>query len=87
MSKANDSDKIREAQQKARYGHRDWIAWWDRRGQCHTARKSLESLKRCLLDSGTQGQWLIIHAGRGDESLGVWWMGINMINQMKRGIR
>lgn len=82
-----NSELIREAQRKARYGHKDWIAWFNAKGVCQIARKTRESVKQCLLDSGTQGQWLIIHASRGDESLGVWWMGINMLNQMKRGLK
>jgi hypothetical protein len=75
------------AQRKARYGHRDWIVWKNKAGESFAERLTAESMKRCLLDKGTQGRWLLVCASRGDYVLGFWWMGLNLIRQCKRGWR
>jgi hypothetical protein len=87
MTKTNTATTYTEVQRKARYGRHDWIAWYDKAGRFHGERKSIESVKRCLLDTGTQGQWLIVTSGKWGDMLGAWWIGINMISQMKRGIK
>lgn len=72
------------AMRKARYGHRDWIVWRDRCGEQHAEVKSLESVKRCLLDVGTKGDWSLICSG-GTPMKGFWWLGINLLSQMRLG--
>lgn len=81
MSEPQFEDAIR----KAKYGHKTWLAWRDRQGHLQTARKTPESIKRCLLDVGTQGKWYLITANDGGLMLGFWWMGINLLNQYKYG--
>lgn len=80
-------DAYNVAQRKASYGHRDWLVWTDRAGVNHAARKTPENVKTMLLQTGTQGEWALVCANSGCGLRGFWWMGINMINQMKRGIR
>lgn len=73
------------AMRKARYGHRDWVVWSDREGVQHAAVKSPEVVKQCLLDCGTRGNWSLILSG-GMPLKGFWWLGINLLAQMKRGM-
>jgi hypothetical protein len=71
------------AKRKARYGHKDWIVWTDRTGTQHAERLSPASMKRCLLDVGTNGRFSKIGASTGISLLGYWRIGINIINQFK----
>lgn len=68
-----------EATKKARYGHKDWV-WWN--GQALP--KSPESMKRCLLDCGTKGNWTLICAD-GTPMKGFWYLGINLLRHMQIG--
>jgi hypothetical protein len=72
-----------QAIRKARFGHHDWIVYRDATGT-HAERKSPESVKRALLASGTKGNWSLICAG-GTPMKGFWWLGINLLAQMKEG--
>lgn len=73
-----------EALRKARYGRYDWIVYRDNYG-AHAEWKSPESVKRCLLASGTKGNWTLICKG-GTPMKGFWWLGINLLRQMKLGM-
>lgn len=77
---------LQEVQNKARYGHRDWIYWRDRKSDYHSERKTPETMKRCLLDCGTQGFWCLVTANDGCPMKGFWAMGINLLAWMKRGV-
>lgn len=47
------------AKRKARYGHRDWVVYRNLEGSIAEL-KTPESVKRCLLASGTKGNWSLI---------------------------
>lgn len=84
-AKANGA-ALAAASRKARYGHRDWIAWTDREGTLQTAPKSAETVKRALLAVGTKGQWYLVDRSTGTLNLMDWPIGINVIRQARRGI-
>lgn len=77
--------RFQDAQRLARYGHRDYLTWRNRDGRYMVAKKSIESMKQCLLDCGTGGSWTLICANSGTPMKGFWWMGINIIRNMKIG--
>ena len=77
--------RLQDVQRKARYGHRDWIVWDDADGVQHSERATEESIKDALLSVGTQGQFTIVSANTGWLMIGKWFIGINMMNWMKRG--
>lgn len=77
---------LNEAIQYARQGHKTWLTWKDKSGARQFARKSPQSIKRMLLDVGTQGDWTLIMSNDGCCLKGFWWMGINLINQYKYGM-
>lgn len=78
-------DVFQVAKRKARYGHRDWLVWTNRHGIRTSAVKSPESVKRCLLESGTKGRWSLI-CSDGAPMVGYWWIGLNLLRQMKVGV-
>ena len=79
-------DAYKDACRKARYGHRDWLWWRDRQGIAHATPKTPETMKSCLLAVGTRkGAWTLISGDTGIPFVGFWWLGINMLAQMKRG--
>ena len=74
------------ARQKARYGHQDWIVWTDKTGAGHAERLTASSMKACLLDCGTKkGSWTLVCKNDGTGMVGFWWLGLNLIQQCKRG--
>lgn len=83
--KPTQPQTLAEAVRKARYGHRDWIFWTDKAGTDHFESKSRDSIKKALLSAGTQGRWYIIDANSGVLFKGWWWLGINMMRQIKGG--
>lgn len=74
-----------EAMRKARFGRRDWVVYRDSEGS-HAEAATPAALKRALLASGTKGNWTLICSG-GTPMKGFWFLGINVIRQMKRGWR
>lgn len=76
---------LTEVKRKARYGHKDWLLWVSKSGEEVAERLTAASMKRCLLDVGTQGKWTLIHANDGTLSRGYWWMGLNLFHQRRRG--
>lgn len=83
----NDTLRFQDVQHMARYGHKDWLCWTDRQGVKRNARKTPQTMKQCLLDSGTTGFWCLVMASSACPMIGFWAMGINILNQMKRGFR
>ncbi len=81
------TEAYRLAQHKARYGHRDWLVWKNKEGENFAEPLNADSMKRCLLAEGTQGRWLLIGKNRGEDDLGFWWMGLNILRQIKKGWR
>jgi hypothetical protein len=75
---------MQKAQHMARYGHRDWLCWHDDQGE-YADRRTPANIKKMLLATGTKGTWVLIHGSSGCPMHGFWAMGINMINQSKRG--
>jgi hypothetical protein len=71
--------------QKAKLGHIDWLMWSDREGRNRREPKTLTTMKECLMDSGTKGDWLLVCANSGHAMRGFWRMGLNILAQMKRG--
>lgn len=88
----SNTDKIvgkgayQQALRKARFGHRAWVSYRERDGTPVAERLTSESMKRCLLSTGTQGNWTLIDTD-GTSTTGFWWLGCNVINQFKRGLR
>lgn len=73
------------AEKKARYTHKDWLVYGDKAGNFFSEPVTADSLKRCLLATGTQGKWRLIGPRKTDRHLGCWWMGLCMIRQRKAG--
>jgi hypothetical protein len=74
---------FQQALRKARFGHRRWIVYRDANGPC-AERQTAESLKRCLLTVGTQGNWTLI-CEDGVPMKGFWRLGINLLSQSRHG--
>jgi len=83
--KAN-SGALAEARRRARYGHRDWVAWRGRDGVLRAEPKTAESVKRALLAVGTKGSWYLIDRSTGTLNLMDWPIGLNVIKQARRGL-
>lgn len=77
---------LQEAQKKARFGHSDWVGWNDKNGAWRYERKSPEVVKAAMLAHGTKGGWLLLSANSGTPMRGYWWMGVNLLAWMKRGV-
>lgn len=76
---------FQEAQKRARFGHRRWVGYRTKDGVYVAERLTAEAMKRCLLSAGTKGHWTLIETD-GSSNMGFWWLGCNLINQLKRGI-
>lgn len=77
--------QLQEVQQKARYGHRDWLFWTDKAGNDRAERRSADAIKSMLLDTGTHGKWYLVSANSGSLMRGFWWLGLNILRQARRG--
>lgn len=86
QSALHGKGSFQQAQHMARFGHRDWIWWVDKHGQSHATRKSHETVKAMLLDTGTHGTWSLISANDGCPMKGFWGMGLNLLAWMKYGV-
>lgn len=73
---------FREAARRSRFGHRDWVVYDTPKGPV-AERVSAESIKRCLLASGTKRNWALIQGGV--PSKGFWRLGINVLALIRRG--
>ena len=69
-------DSLQRSRHMARYGHRDWIWWVDKHGQSHAARKTPQTVKAMLLETGTRGDWALVSAKDGCPMKGFWEMGL-----------
>jgi hypothetical protein len=81
---ATYGDALTLARRKARYGHRNWIVWTDKQGQPQAEKVTPETMKRCLLDVGTKGKWMLVTADTGSLMKGFWYLGLVQISQAKR---
>jgi hypothetical protein len=86
IQRFDGKDSFANAQRMARYGHTDWLWWVDSSG-AHATRKTQETLKAVLLAVGTKGKWTVISASDAVPLKGFWWLGLNMLRQMKAGYR
>ena len=75
----HEYERIRTAERKARYGHKDWLYWVDRGGALHVEVKSVRSLKQALLDSGTAYYFVEIGANTARKSICSWPIGLNRL--------
>lgn len=71
------------AQQKARYGHRDWLVWHDAKGS-HAAPKTKSGLKAML--SADVNSWTLICANDAVPMKGFDYLASNMLAQMEMGL-
>lgn len=69
----------------ARYGHRDWLSWTDRNGNQLAERKTADSIKRALLDTGTQKKFYLYEASTGIGHIISWRIGVVMYTNAKLG--
>ncbi len=76
-----------EAKRKARYGHRDWIAYKTRDGNDVYAPASAATLKEAMLATGTQKAFLMICANSGHLMKMSWWLANNVRRQFVLGYR
>jgi len=74
-----------EAQKRARFGHKEWIAWVENE-TLHAARLTTETLKRAMLSEGTQCR-LINYGASAGAFIVSWSIACNMLRQLKRGWR
>jgi len=73
-----------EARNKSRYGGYKHIAWETRGGEPMAERLSPQSLKRAMLDTGTQGKFICYDRGT---SMIVWWsLAAMWLRLMKRNM-
>jgi hypothetical protein len=87
-----DTDQIligtgahQDARRLARYGRTDWLAWFGRDGKQCAARRTPATLKRAMLDTGTQGRFLLICKNDGVGMIAGWSDGARWLRQLKRG--
>ncbi len=70
-----------DAKRKAEYGHKTYIAWVENNTP-HAARLTSDTLKRAMLNTGTQG-WMLEYARH--SHLIRWPMACQMLRNLKRG--
>jgi len=75
------------ARKQSKHGHHDWIVWTDNDGVQQARRVSQAHMKECLLATGTAGRWYLIGASDGVGMIGRWRMGINILYQLRCGLR
>lgn len=75
-----------EAKRKARYGHRDWIAYRNN-GESVYEPASAESIKAAMLATGTQKSFTLIGANDAVLLKMSWWIANNVRMQFIRGYR
>ncbi len=73
-----------EALRMARYGRKAWVSYRTKGGQRVAERLTVDSIKRCLVAVGTKGHWTLIETD-GSSTKGFWWLGCNLLAQLKRG--
>ena len=77
LQQAIDPDRMAaafgEARRKARYGHRDWFVWVDRQGNPVIQAVTAESIKRAMLDTGTQHSFIYMSGMCSDVLFRVSW--------------
>lgn len=76
-----------DAVRKARFGHRDWIAYKTRSGESVYVPASAETIKAAMLASGTQKAFTLISANDGIAMKLTWWIANNVRRQFALGMR
>jgi hypothetical protein len=69
-----------QARHNARYSHKPWIAWVNRQDEQTCAKCSAETIKRAMLDVGTQG-YIYLYDGGGFAQMLDWWTANNLRRQ------
>lgn len=78
------SEAFTLAKRKAKYSDYSWIVWRNRDGSYDAQRESYASVKLAMLACGTQGRFTTICCRSGHSLVTTWWIGVNMLNQLKR---
>lgn len=71
------------AKRKARYGHKEWIAWVDSSGVGHADVKNYQSIKDAMLAKGTGGTFVLIGASNAHLMLITWRLGVQMLRNCR----
>lgn len=74
---------FQEAQRKAKFGHRDWMAYRDRNGEHVVAPLTKSGIKAALLANGTKGNFTLIAANSGTLHRYSWSFGIGMLRNAR----
>lgn len=69
----------------AKYGRRDWLSWFDRNGDKQSAPKTTNSIKKAMLDTGTQGTFILLTAGNGHGMIITWRMAVTVWRNSRVG--
>lgn len=72
------------ARHKSKYGHCEWVLWTGKDGQACSAKLTADTIKAAMLATGTQGKFTIYYPD-GIPVCGYWWLGCNIIRQIKLG--
>lgn len=72
---------LEEAKRKARYGHKDWIAYKSRAGEMVFALANADSIKAAMLATGTQQPFTLISANDAILMKMSWWIANNVRRQ------
>lgn len=76
-----------EARQKARFGHRDWVAYKAADGQYVFTPANAATMKAAMLATGTQKSFTLICANDGIAMKMSWWIANNVRKQFLAGYR
>lgn len=74
-----------DAQKKARYGHRDWVAYKGKDGALVFAPRSAAVIKAAMLAVGTRGRFTILAASTGIGHTMNWSIGCIMLRNARVG--
>jgi hypothetical protein len=86
-TRISGKDSYQTALRKARFGHRMWIVWTGRDGVRYADRATPETIKEALLAHGTQDRRWTLICEDGAPLKGFWFLGINVIKQLRMGWR
>lgn len=75
--------EYKEAVRKAKFGHRDWIAYGPKGDERIYEPLTGAALKRALLASGTKGRFTVIAANTGIHFSHGWRMGTGMLRNAR----
>lgn len=78
---------VEAAYRRAKFGHRNWLVWETREGMPCAAVESVSSLKRAMLDNGTQGRFVIFERSTGVGLTIGWRLAVIRLSWLKLGYR